>query len=124
LSYTVELIVGGLPEMENAAWTQIEKLRASYYGDERDNAPVLLELHRALTAKYPCLCSFEDGDARIDESPWADGPMINNFAHDMGMLAISYSRVEDVVSFVIAEANKLGITVADSQTAEIHRPRK
>jgi hypothetical protein len=124
VSYTVELIVGCLPESESGAWAQIEELRESYYGDERDKTPELLELHKALTARYPCLCSFEDNDPRIDESPWADGPMLNNFAHDMGMLAISSSRAEEVVPFVIAEANKLGITVADSQTANIHRPRK
>lgn len=122
MSYTVDLIVAPLPPENKAAWTAIMALRESYHEDEREKAPVLIQLHSVLTARYPCLCSYADDDPRMDESPWADGPMINNFAHDMGMLAISFSRVEEVVPFIIKEANALGISVADGQSGEIYRP--
>jgi hypothetical protein len=47
--------------------------------------------------------------------------MINNFAHEMGMLAISFSRADEVVPFIVETANRLGVSVADGQTGEIHR---
>ena len=46
--------------------------------------------------------------------------MINNFSHEMGMLAISFSRAGEVVPFIVKSTNQLGITVADGQTGEIH----
>lgn len=123
MSYTIDLIVGPLPQDESQAWQHVETLRASYYGDAREKAPALLDLHAALTERYPCLCSYADDDPAMDESPWADGPMIGNFAHEMGMLAISFSRADEVVPFVVAEANARGITVVDGQSELIHRPR-
>ncbi len=48
--------------------------------------------------------------------------MLGNFAHDMGMLAISFSRVDEVVPFIIQEATALGIVVADGQSGELHGP--
>ncbi|MGE8224353.1 MAG: hypothetical protein ACN6RK_01085 [Stenotrophomonas sp.] len=122
MSYTLDLIVGPLPQDDKQAWQHIETLRESYYDDSREKAPALVELHAVLTARYPCLCSYPDDDPEMDNSPWADGPMIGNFAHEMGMLAISFSRVDEVAPFIIAEANALGISVADGQSAEIHRP--
>ena len=123
MSYTVELIVGQLPSDKNDAWSKVESLREAYYEDKREKASALLALHDALTARYPCLCSYADGDPEVDQCPWADGPMIGNFAHEMGMLAISFSRVDEVLPFIIQEANARGITVADGQSGEIHRPR-
>ncbi|AWH88357.1 hypothetical protein [Limnobaculum parvum] len=87
--------------------------------DEREKSPILLELHKVLTARYPCLCDCSDDE--VDDCPSADGPMINNFNHDMGMLAISFSRVDEVVPFIIEAALALNIIVADAQTNEIHR---
>ncbi|WP_156480468.1 hypothetical protein [Aquipseudomonas alcaligenes] len=122
MSYTVDLIVSKLPSGNDEAWKHVEALRESYYNDKREKAPELLALHDVLTARYPCLCSYADDDPHMDESPWADGPMIGNFASEMGMLAISFSRVEEVFPFVVESANALGITVADGQTGDIHRP--
>lgn len=122
MSYTVDLIVGSLPQDTKLAWQHVEALREAYYDDEREKAPAFVDLHAALTARYPCLCSYADDDPDMDNSPWADGPMMGNFAHEMGMLAISFSRVDEVVPFIIAEANARGITVADGQSEEIHRP--
>ena len=122
MSYTVNLIVGPLSENDKIAWQQIEVLCESYYNDELDKAPSLIKLHAVLTSRYPCLCSYDDDDEKIEESPWADGPMIGNFAGEMGMLAVSFSRVDEVIPFIIKEANALGISVADPQSGEIFRP--
>lgn len=60
----------------------------------------------------------------MEECPWADGPMINNFSHEMGMLAIVFSRADELVPYIVKEANALGITVADGQSGEIFRPKQ
>jgi hypothetical protein len=122
MSYTLDLIVPPLPPGHKQAWQAIEKLREQYDDDQRSKAPALVALHAALTARYPCLCSYADDDEGVDQCPWADGPMIDNFAHHMGMVAISFSRADEVVPFVIAQANALGITVADGQSETIHPP--
>ena len=123
MSYTVDLIIGNLPQRDIDAWKAIEILRERYYGDKAGKAPVLIELHQKLTERYPCLCSYTENDPRMEECPWADGPMIGNFASEMGMLAIIFSRVDEVIPFIIQSANDLGITVADGQSLKIHLPR-
>jgi hypothetical protein len=122
MSYTVDLIVGNLPLENKQAWKAIEELREVYYDDKREKSDSLIALHADLTARYPCLCSYDDDNDRADECPWADGPMLGNFAHDMGMLAILFSRADEVVPFIIDKANALGITVADGQSERIFRP--
>ena len=122
MSYTVDLVVGPLPDSDKAAWSKIQELREVYYGDKREKAAALIALHSMLTGRYPCLCSYADDDPQVEQCPWADGPMIGNFAHDMGMLAIGFRRTAEVLPFIVEEANALGITVADGQSGEIHRP--
>lgn len=121
MSYTVDLIVGDLPADNKRAWAVIERLREAYYDDTREKAPGLLALHQRLTARYPCLSSYAD-DEPADDCPWADGPMIGNFAHDMGMLAIAFSRADELLPFIVGHAHALGISVADGQSGEIFRP--
>ncbi|GAA5172949.1 hypothetical protein [Viridibacterium curvum] len=123
MSYTIDLIVSDLPSSNDEVWKAIEALRAVYYEDKREKSPKLLQLHEVLTEKYPCLSSYED-DEDDDECPWADGPMLNNFAHEMGMLAISFSRADEVVPYVVQKANALGIVVADGQSGKVYRPQQ
>lgn len=122
MSYSIDLIIEKLSADQQQAWQEIEALREVYYEDERPVAAQLQQLHAQLTTHYPCLCDFAEDDPAMDDSPWADGPMINNFSHDMGMLAIVYSKVEQVLPFIIQQANQLGITVADGQDGQIYRP--
>ena len=122
MSYSIDLIIERLPADQQQAWQKIEALREAYYEDERPVAGQLQQLHDRLTERYPCLCDFADDDPAMDDSPWADGPMINNFSHDMGMLAIVFSKVEEVLPFIIQQATALGITVVDGQVEQIYRP--
>ena len=73
------------------------------------------ELHRRLTARYPCITHDPDG-------PWSDGPLINNFGQHAATLGISYSRVDDVLPFVIGEATAMGLWVFDAQDGAVHLP--
>lgn len=40
----------------------------------------------------------------------------------MGMLAIVFSKVDEVLPFIIEKSNELGITVADGQSERIYWP--
>ncbi|MGJ8676939.1 MAG: hypothetical protein ACSHX0_05445 [Akkermansiaceae bacterium] len=122
MSFTVDLILTEVPETNKDAWGYIEQLREKYYEDESGAHEKLKALHQVLTQKYPCLSSYPDDDPEMENSPWADGPMIGNFASKMGMLAIVYSRVDEVFPFILKEALGLGIIVADGQSERIYRP--
>ena len=68
------------------------------------------------------LCSYADDDPEMENCPWADGPMIQNFASKMGMVAIVYSRADELVPFILEKALALDIIVADGQSERIYRP--
>ncbi|WP_041598471.1 hypothetical protein [Hahella chejuensis] len=122
MSFTVDLILTDIPENNKDAWSFIEKLREEYYEDKSVAHSKLQEFHEVLTKKYPCLCSFADDDPEMENSPWADGPMIENFASKMGMVAIVWSRADEVFPFVLDSALALDIIVADGQSGKIYRP--
>jgi hypothetical protein len=79
-------------------------------------------LHDSLTAKYPCICSLSDDE--IDDGVWSDGPLINNFAQDLAMVAFSFSVVNEVLPFILRTATEHGIVTFDHQTHIVHRPPK
>ena len=122
MSFTLDLILEDVPKDNESAWKYIEDLREEYYEDKSGAHEKLIELHKILTDKYPCLCSYEDDDPEMENSPWADGPMIKNFASKMGMLAILYSRADELFPFILENALLLNITVADGQSEKIYRP--
>ena len=80
---------------------------------------VCKDLHDRLTAAYPCICSLPDD--QVDDGVWSDGPLINNFGHRAAVLGIGFSRVEEVLPFLVKTANDLGLIVFDWQTNLIHR---
>ena len=122
MSFTLDLILIDVPRENRAAWKYIEALREEYYEDNSGAHEKLIELHKVLTQKYPCLSSFADDDLAADECPWADGPMLNNFGSKMGMLAIVYSRADELFPFILERAHELDIIVADGQSEKIYRP--
>jgi len=122
MSMTICLIVEKLPENNDEAWKKIDQLCEAIYEDKRDKAPALVELHSVLTQRYPCLSSYTDNDPGINLCPWADGPMIDNFCHDIGMLALSSHGIKGVIPYIIEQANALGISVVIGQFGKIYRP--
>lgn len=76
-----------------------------------------VELHRRLTERYPCICDDDDSD-----SPWSDGPLINNFGQKVGGVGLQFPRVDEALPFVIKTATDLGFWVYDRQVSEVHLP--
>jgi hypothetical protein len=121
VSYTVDIWAHSFPAGDVAAWELRNRLL-----EERDAqrdpdtpfvtaSPEMAELHRRLTARFPCICDDDAG-------PWSDGPLINNFGPGRAVLGISFSRVAEALPFVIDTATGMGFHVFDGQDQVIHRP--
>ncbi len=85
-------------------------------------APALRTLHDTITSVYPCLSSFDDSDDGIDDCPWSDGPLIDNFGAQMGTIGLTGNKVGRVASFIRYCATTLGLTVFDEQEGKIFQP--
>lgn len=116
MSYNVAICLAPIPASDDGAWASLD---AVIDAEGRASAE-LVELHDALTARFPCLCDLPDD--QIDEGVWGDGPLINNFGHRAAVLGIVPSRVDEVLPFLVATATRAGMTVFDWATDTIHRP--
>jgi hypothetical protein len=121
MSYTLEIWSRPFPDDDDAAWQMHNKLLAEQEAafDPANPfelpSPKMAELHKRLTARFPCICDDENG-------PWSDGPLINDFGQDTATVGIVYSRVGEVVPFVIETATGMGMHVFDGQDEVVHRP--
>jgi hypothetical protein len=118
MSYDVAICVPPIPADDAAAWVGLDE-----FIDAKGPIPsVFRELHDQLTARYPCICTLPDD--RVDEDGvWSDGPLFNNFGHRAAVLGITYSRVKEVLPFLLRTANTLGLPVFDSGAPSIFRPQ-
>lgn len=115
LSYAVAIVVPPVSSKDKEAWKQLDVLT-----EQEGPAPdVFLDLHDRLTARFPCLSSLSDDE--IDDGVWSDGPLWNNFGNKAAVLGMVYSRVAEVLPFLIESANSLGLVVFDWTSGAIHR---
>ena len=122
MSYIIEIAVPALPDDDRLAWQAADALRASQEG-EAGRHPVLVRLHDVLTAVYPCLSRYPDGDPPLDECPWSDGPLIGNVGSRMAVFGLNGGVQQRLAArFVVDAATMLGLTVLDPQVGKIYRP--
>jgi hypothetical protein len=76
----------------------------------------------AILKLFPCLTSYGAGNGEIDNCPWADGPLADNFKGGYGSIAIA-RRHDEVIPHVLRIASDLGVTVVDEQAGSVHRPQ-
>jgi hypothetical protein len=115
MSYNVAVVIPPIPLDDAEAWAALDE-RIEQEGARPD---IFRELHGRLTARYPCMCSVPEDE--IDDTVWSDGPLINNFLHRAAVLGMSYSRVDEVLPFLIETANELDLAVFDWATETIYR---
>jgi hypothetical protein len=115
MSYNVAIVLAPVPASDTEAWATVDRI----IEEQGPRPAVFQELHDRLTARYPCMCSVPDD--QIDDTVWSDGPLINNFLHRAAVLGMSYSRVDEVLPFLIESANDLGLVVFDWGTGTIYR---
>jgi hypothetical protein len=102
VSYTVDIVNGPVPDDNKAAWTALETWREELYADS-EASPEMRALHDKLVMRYPCIMVD-------DEGPWSDGPLIDDFGKRMGIIGVVYSRVDEVLPFVIETSLAMGFT--------------
>ncbi len=103
MSYNVAICIPPSPADDAAAWEGLDVLIHA----QGPPPQVFRHLHDQLTSRYPCICTLPDD--RIDEEGvWSDGPLWNDFGHRAVVLGIIWSRVEEVLLFLIQTANDMG----------------
>ena len=122
MSYIVSITKSDLPSSDKEAWSYLEELQKNYFNTTNESAQIFLDLLSDLTEKYPCICDLPDD--KIDDGVWSDGPLKNNAGKEMMSLGVTFSNVNNVIPFLIQKANKLNLTVFDTQTGQIHRPKQ
>jgi hypothetical protein len=116
MSYNVAVCTQPIPANNLDAWRLLDDLIKA----EGQPPKVFKELHDYLTAKYPCISTLSDND--VDKSVWSDGPLWNNFGNRVAVLGMAYSRVDEVLPFLVESANGLGLVVFDWGGPAIYRP--
>jgi hypothetical protein len=117
MSYNVAICLQPIPTNDVEAWQELDSLI-----EAKGQPPeVFRKLHDRLTAKYPCICTLSDDE--VDDGVWSDGPLWNNFSHRAAVLGMVYSRVEEVLPFLVKTANDLGLVVFDWGGPTILRPK-
>lgn len=81
------------------------------------DSAVFVELAKRLTARYPCITTLE-----ADEGVWTDGPPDGQCEEHIYVIGIVSEHVAEVVPFVVATANELGLTVYDMQDGIAYPP--
>jgi hypothetical protein len=117
VSYTFAICNAPLSATFDEAAQEVERMTE----EPEPNPAVLHELIDRLTARYPCICDLPDDD---DSGTWCSGPLRKASYPRAYVMGLVFSRVDEVLPFVIATATGLGLTVLDWQTGTIHRPAK
>jgi hypothetical protein len=96
MSYDVAICTEPVPLKDKEAWQAVDSLI-----DTKGEKPeVFKRLHDRLTERYPCICTLSDD--RVDEDGvWSDGPLWNDFGYRAAVLGMVYSRVEEVLPFLV-----------------------
>jgi hypothetical protein len=79
-------------------------------------------LYGRLTARYPPNAAVPDDE--IENWVWGEGTLWNRFRHKAAVLDLVWSRMDEVLPFLIEASNALGLTVFDWGDHRIHRPGK
>src|SRR5262245_44972069 len=117
MSYTFAICNATLPNDYTAAEEEAFRLRE----EAEPNQSVFSELLDQLTARYPCITDPKRSSTK--PGPWSDGPLRQAKYNRALVLGLIFSRVNEVMPFVIETATALGLTIVDWQTGKVHRPK-
>jgi hypothetical protein len=120
MSYSLVFSRTPIPSDDDEAFSWVRKQLDVYRSDSRPPHPQLKLLHDVLTDKYPCLCDLPD--EHIAEAVWCSGPLIDRFSHNLAVVSVAFTRLEEVMPFIVAAALRLGCAVFDLQGKMIYRP--
>jgi hypothetical protein len=96
----------------------VEAIHAKMRGEQTayDPTPAIAAYVAELLRRWP-----DSGD-EIDESPWADAPVINNATGPLFYFAMVYSKAEEAVTFAAELAANHGLNCFDPQSEHLLTP--
>lgn len=117
MSFDLAFWVGPSPKDDDAAAAEFERLYELYVGDTPvPPVPELLAFLDEIMARYPDLTNLSDED--VDDGVWSDGPLVNNAQGPLLYLGIVWSRVDEVVPFLVERARAHQLVVFDPQSGK------
>jgi hypothetical protein len=98
---------------DEAALERYNELWARYEDTEESASPRLLSYIDGLTAKYPDLDDLPDDE--VDDSPWADSPLLGNVMGPFFYFALMPSKADETVPFIAETARRHELVCFDPQ---------
>lgn len=116
MSIALAVWEGPLPASDEEAVRTFEELYERHVEGEDETPPTdrIAAYARALLDRYPDITDLDD-DA-VDDSPWADGPLINNATGPFMYFAmVTNEAAEEAWPFAVTTARSLGLVCFDPQ---------
>jgi hypothetical protein len=114
MSFSLAFWIGERP-VADAATAEFERLYGLYVDDgPTEPRPELLAFIREITGRYPDLMDLPEHE--IDDGVWSDGPLTGNASGPLLYLGLVWSRVDEVVPFLVEVAAKHRLVVYDPQS--------
>ncbi len=115
MSYVLHLWEHPVP----ASVAEADRIQTRLSTERTSQNPKFIELAKRLTERYPCMTTLEDDDLEV---AWSDGPLDGQTDSPVYSLGVQATMLGVVVPFVATTANALGLTVYDTQAAQVHLP--
>jgi hypothetical protein len=116
MSYDLAVWEGDRPADDAAAPREFRRLYDRYIGsrDLQSPTPRIAAYVRALLDRYPDITS-EAGE----DSPWADGPLINDASGPFLYFTMVYSQCDEASAWAAQVAQDRGLACYDPQTGQL-----
>ena len=111
---------GPAPRSNAEALDTYELLYSRYVGSGKAVPPTerIAAYVGILLARYPDLTDLDD--ETVDDSPWADGPLIGNASGPLLYFAfVGNDAAEDAWTFAVEAARRAGLVCFDPQTGVV-----
>ncbi len=116
--YSFVVCVPPIAQNDKTAWEELDRIVA----EPGEPPEIFRRLYGRLIARYPSHCVVTEDE--FDDWVWGDAPLWDHFGHRAAVIEVTWSRINEVLPFLIEASNGLGLTVFDGVEEKIHRPGK
>jgi hypothetical protein len=117
VSYDIAVWEGDPPVSDRAALRVFSFLSSRYESASDPPTARLAAFVRALTARYPDIGDLPDD--REGESPWSDGPLLQNAIGPFLYFSLVAGMAEAVLQFIVDSAHEHELVCFDPQTERL-----